>query len=1828
MADPPDAGSSSEPPTIAKAGKQCFDLFQKCYDLGGPLDVLQKSLLEDQLTRFTIWTNMMGVFAGARASMDHRLRETPEVRDTVLSVLEGLAEHLETYSMLLQSQPKHVPESDSLGLKTLERPLRDMAGEISMLFRLSNVIRKASRESQNIKAARKFRILNGEGNDAEPLLRQRFLWHIRSQFAADIQDPSEKAAAEELTQRLASTMFLRQKRVMYRKERYGSKKPIETAKMIQPPQVDTHVAKEPVQSPLVTPRSTEVIPVADHPLVAPNLLSSRATSAGGSVTTLHQDRYKKASSPSSISGTRTIPLSYNKEGNALEFPQRPLLHGGIDKKYQQKKQARWKVFVKDIPRIFSTEGKSRDHEELPVSQASRFVAAVQKLDKDMKSDFQGCVDAVAEFTCPICFHALNHECLTDVRKWESHVTSDLDAYVCLFKGCESPEELYTHSNTWISHMRKHAQRWRCITKSHGRRDFDTREEYIQHIQQDHPRRATGDLDVLADSSTWTPEHLFPSCPLCGERPDSADISGAGCSESHIAHHLRALALTSLPKEEKYDPEDPHHEKLSSNASQGSTRPTVAEDSEEKEQEGPDTSQPHTSEEMDMFPTTQEEEEERARSEWARALEQQDIPKSSKSGRAKFGGPDLEEMELATAINALPSDDVLRDTDIDAFRRTHDAEDVPQSQQEEEQIGPRSPYWPYEMVLEYASPPEAGEWGSDPIIQAFLKHQSGGPIAPETILESKEVLIALRTLRKLVGKREADALRGSIEQLIKAAPSPVPPTKAEDVTPEIPNAASYAVGWITKLRLEFIAARSFLEVEHDFIERLSREDPNSYALGRIGQHNVVIASRPTEYGPVSIASVAKNMLQAFPNVRIGLSIGIAGGAPRPSRDIRLGDVVVGDSVFQYDLGRGTKSQHFTPPRVLRTAVASLAGEYLRPGRQLALQIEQALNYMQGDLYSRPSANTNTLFRPEIEHAASCGGVCAADPQHLVSRQERDVDDDDPAIHLGRMASSEQPMKNSRIRDELAARHHVICFETEAADLIDQFPCLVVRGICDYSDSHGNRSWQGFAAMMAAAYAKGLLRHISPALVEAETRLIETPSQVHGKVHETQQALLSGRQPLENYTNAIMDWLSPAGPSGNADRAKRIRHPGTDLLLSNNSVLQEWKSGARQHKYLWLRVLPESDNKFLGTSVIASLLEQVDHPSLHFYFDKHDEKRKTLDHMLRAFVVQAHTQGIGLHAKGHIARSFNVHNYGTDQPTTRTLSDIVNTLLAVQPNTSIFLENVNESTLVWVIVNWIENIFKRGLARLILTSQPALELDLIPSLFGEENCISLDDGRTSETDMRAAFKTRLMKDSPGGTRNPQIEEPLLSEEATRLLQFVLHSDRPISLPEATDIMATRVETEPRGFSPKRRPMGKADIIKQCPEMLWFTRPNARISAEHVGSEILTINHATFNKEGLFEQDRFSATTAYISMTRTCLAYLADIDGDCADIETAFPFSRHAADAWMLTAAKAEMPEDAVREAAMFLQDQRTFQLWRRIYEEDYSWHATRPRIAQGSALYYACFFGYKQGAECLIGDGADVNARGGYFENALQAAAISGHENVVQLLLDSGANVDAQGGAHGSALQAAASQGYKEIVQLLLDSGANVNARGGNNGNALRAAANGGYRKIVQLLLDSGADINAQEGIYGSTLYVAAKMGHIDIVRLLLDSGAHFNARSNFSDSEFHPNIFQLLLERGGVEERPRPTRGEWEQDVKPPASRPSSTGGTVGSDSDRAESERSWPSNNESPSTGRYEPSKRIHGRAVSRFRPRPLPSPLLPPLPPSSPSPSSPPPAPLLPPNP
>lgn len=324
--------------------------------------------------------------------------------------------------------------------------------------------------------------------------------------------------------------------------------------------------------------------------------------------------------------------------------------------------------------------------------------------------------------------------------------------------------------------------------------------------------------------------------------------------------------------------------------------------------------------------------------------------------------------------------------------------------------------------------------------------------------------------------------------------------------------SYTVGWICAITTELVAAQAFLDERHEGPDYVSPNDDNIYTLGRIGKYNVAIAVLPDgEYGIASAASVARDMLHSFPSIRLGLMVGIGGGAPSKKHDIRLGDIVVSDpgngnsGVFQYDFGKTIQDQSFRntgflnkPPRVLLAAVSTLKAEYESNGHQFESTINGILEKKRKlrNKYIRPDPSTDRLYQRGVVHplddGASCVATCGDDPSTLVSRPERTEEENNPAIHYGLVASANQLMKDALVRDKLAAEKDVLCFEMEAAGLMNSFPCLVIRGICDYSDSHKNKEWQGYAAMVAAAYAKDLLCIIPLSKVEAEKKIGEVLS----------------------------------------------------------------------------------------------------------------------------------------------------------------------------------------------------------------------------------------------------------------------------------------------------------------------------------------------------------------------------------------------------------------------------------------------------------------------------------------------------------------------------------------------------------------------------------------------------------------------------------------------------------------------------------------------------------------------------------------------------------------
>jgi nucleoside phosphorylase len=128
-----------------------------------------------------------------------------------------------------------------------------------------------------------------------------------------------------------------------------------------------------------------------------------------------------------------------------------------------------------------------------------------------------------------------------------------------------------------------------------------------------------------------------------------------------------------------------------------------------------------------------------------------------------------------------------------------------------------------------------------------------------------------------------------------------PTTKRKRTPSIDESDftnnDYTVGWICALQSELAASQAMLDEEHDDLLQPAENDTNAYTLGRIGQHNIVLACLPSGTTGISAAATAaRDLLRSFPKVRFGLMVGVGGGAPSnpsddPREDIRLGDVVV-------------------------------------------------------------------------------------------------------------------------------------------------------------------------------------------------------------------------------------------------------------------------------------------------------------------------------------------------------------------------------------------------------------------------------------------------------------------------------------------------------------------------------------------------------------------------------------------------------------------------------------------------------------------------------------------------------------------------------------------------------------------------------------------------------------------------------------------------------------------------------------------------------------------------------------------------------------------------
>ncbi|KAI0193916.1 hypothetical protein EV127DRAFT_360238 [Xylaria flabelliformis] len=1006
-----------------------------------------------------------------------------------------------------------------------------------------------------------------------------------------------------------------------------------------------------------------------------------------------------------------------------------------------------------------------------------------------------------------------------------------------------------------------------------------------------------------------------------------------------------------------------------------------------------------------------------------------------------------------------------------------------------------------------------------------------------------------------------------------------------------DANDYTVGWVCAVEVELVAAQELLDEEHEPIETPTN-DNNNYTLGRIGRHNVVIAALPHgEYGLVSAASVARDMVRSFPNIRIGLMVGIGGGAPSPRHDIRLGDVVVSSpghgtgGVLQYDYGITVQGGNFImtgylnePPQLFLTALAQLKAQYRRKGHGIdkTIQVVCDNNPRLRSEYSRPDSTADRLYLQSYIHKGGNDCAITCGENSLIDRKPRLVTDNNPAIHYGLIASANKLVKDASLRDRLSAEKDILCFEMEAAGMMNHFPCLVVRGICDYSDTHKNKLWQGYAAMTATAYAKDLLNKITPNKVKAERKLGEILNEEMNQI-KARVGNLSAQSHLEEVKN----WLSPPDHSTDFNNARDRCLEGSGQWLLQDVAYSTWRS--KSNSVLWLHGPLGCGKTVLASTIIENLKKTCFQGLLYFFFTFSNTSKQDFADALRSLVSQLYFKKHNV--RNHLDSLFDSCQNGKSQPSLKKLLETFQCMARQAGEIWIVLDALDECPILIKdptgnkhprkkLLSWLEDLWDSDInIHLLVTSRPEQDIEETFEYCSQwKSFISLQNDLV-RNDMRTYIRTRVrdQKERKRSYLCPELQDkiereltkkadgmfrwvscqldalencddrysiektltmfpetlddmyarelaniPRVHRDSTmRLLQFLTYSERPLRFEEAVDVIAVQPANIPR-FDPKGRPVGQRHMQKYCCSLVLVNATKNEAQNDQNVMEMRLAHHSV--REYLVSRRAERESAGYLEE----MVSRASIAAICLS--------------YLLEVEDDGSPE---RIKQNFPLTQYAADCWAShavIVESRSRDVRTLTMELLRDRTRYDLFCRLSGQSNCWSWEGLTP-------PSALCFASRVGLKCSVRELINHEADTIDH---YCYALRAASDGGYLEIAQMLLDNGADVNAMDerfdeweckefntrSDYGSALYNASYRGHEEIVRLLLDRGADVNAIGGEYGYALQAASHNGHQNIVQVLLEQGADINAFGGccshalsaawFGDSE---EMMKMLLDKG-------------------------------------------------------------------------------------------------------
>ncbi|KAK4066325.1 hypothetical protein Trihar35433_6752 [Trichoderma harzianum] len=986
---------------------------------------------------------------------------------------------------------------------------------------------------------------------------------------------------------------------------------------------------------------------------------------------------------------------------------------------------------------------------------------------------------------------------------------------------------------------------------------------------------------------------------------------------------------------------------------------------------------------------------------------------------------------------------------------------------------------------------------------------------------------------------------------------------------MPNRNDYTIGWICALSTEQIAAEEFLDEEHQAPDDIPPTDSNHYTLGSIGKHNIVITVLPRdEYGIASAANVATNLLRSFPNIRIGLLVGVGGGAPSEKHDIRLGDVVVSAAsandggVFQYDFGKTIQGESFQntgflnmPPTVLRTAVSSLRTQHKRKGHRVKEDIENVLkkNKRLRREFGRPPADSDRLFKPGVIHnPGECASACAQDESSLIRRRERIEDEeDDPAIHYGLIASANQLMKDAFIRDKLSAEKDVLCFEMEAAGLVNHFPCLVIRGICDYSDSHKNKEWQGYAAMTAAAYAKDLIRQLHPSKVEAEQRLSEVLNQVLDTTMGIKTDVQDIRSQLQSDEDCkILEWLSDSDYSRQHNDNIYRHQEGTGQWLLDSKVYQDWLSTSKQK--LFCPGIPGAGKTILTAIIIDNLhTRSLDDPTVgisYHYCNFKSQDEQTAVKLMESLLKQLCSYQRSL---PDVVKAVHKKHTGKKEkrPSLKDISNALQSVVSIYSKVFIALDALDECQPKErsLFLSELFGLQARAEINIFATSRPILDIEKL--FYG---CQSIDivaspddiykyiDGRISQfpdfvqhnLDLQEQIKVEISASVQGMFLLAQLylgslEDKISPKEMRQALERIKlqgQKDQKFEiLHDAYDDTVERIKSQKNGF---RR------LAEQT--LSWISHAKRQLTVIEL-QHALAVDFEMDN--GNIPRDFDDESKPGIDLIVSVCCGLVTIDQDTVDEEEGrvIRLVHYTTQEYLIQIREKWFPgaEERIADVCAVYLSFDVFESGPFTWEEGEEEDKEIDKKLQSNPFYsYASMNWGHHARESNTSSQIirDFLAN----DDKVQAAA------QVMLHIDWGVFLSLQSDDDEIAVLVLISVfGVVGLAQKLLDT--SITRFEDDLNMAIRGAVLKGYTSLVELLLNKGANPDTTIGAGAETIgagspliTIATEDGYVDIVRALLRYGADPNKRSRSFDNwtallEAVQNddltITELLLENG-------------------------------------------------------------------------------------------------------